>query len=150
MTSLTLRERLLISTPARSALYWIPTALLALLFFGSAALTYSDLAFSISEQERLGFPGWSSPIAGVLKALGAGTLVVNALTGNRFRTLTYFAFAGFLYDMLLALGGHIATNDPGIVLAIVGLIIWVFAFIAHQRRFVPAANSRERIDTLTP
>lgn len=136
MSTITFRDRLSVFPSTRdSVLYWIPTVLLALVFFASFTLGFTDLPFTISEQERLGFPGWSVIPSDILKFLGAATLLVNALTNNRFSTLTYFALAGFLYDMLLALGGHIATSDPGIVVAIVGLTVWVFAFIAHQRRF---------------
>lgn len=53
--------------------------------------------------------------------------VVTILWG-RFRTLVLFAFAGFLYDLLLASGSHIAQDDPQLALAALGLVLWAGAF----------------------
>jgi hypothetical protein len=37
-----------------------------------------------------------------------------------------FAYAGFLFDLLLALGAHISEKELYVVVPILGLIIWAY------------------------
>lgn len=54
---------------------------------------------------------------------------------RRWRTLTELAFAGFLYDLLLAWGAHVAEGDPDVWLASFGLVLWAAAYWQYRRRF---------------
>jgi hypothetical protein len=60
---------------------------------------------------------------------------------GRWTTLTLFAFAGFLYDLVLALGAHIAHQDPQGFLAAAGLVIWAGAFLTDRLGFRHAGRS---------
>lgn len=116
-------------------LYWVATGVFCILFVGSVYLTISGPEETVRVTVFLGYPAWVIYPQAVAKALGVLTIIVNAVTNGRFATLTVFAFAGFLFDLLLALGGHISRSDPQVWLAVVGLILWVAAFAAYLVRF---------------
>jgi hypothetical protein len=111
-------------------LYWIATGLFCLLFTGSILLTFGDLQGSYDEFQRLGFPLWTVYFLGIAKILG-----LVAILSNKSQTLKDFAFAGFLYDLLLASGAHIAQPEIQVLLAVFGIIIWVFAFVMDRKYY---------------
>lgn len=82
--------------------YYVAIGLFCALFIGSVLLTVIDIKGSYEEFARLNFPSWILYPLSIAKTLG-----VIALLKSKSRSLKDFAFAGFLYDMLLALGGHI-------------------------------------------
>jgi hypothetical protein len=111
--------------------YWVPTGAFCLLFVGSVILTFSDLEESRVATEGFGFPAWAVVPQGVAKALGLVAVLV-----PRWHTLTGLAFAGFLYDLLLAWGAHIAQRDaPNFALASLGLVLTSGAYLAYRRRY---------------
>ncbi len=111
-------------------LYWIAIGLFALLFGGSVILSLSDLNESYKEYRHLEFPAWS-----VFFNLSGKVLGLAAIFYNKSRTLKDFAFAGFLFDLLLALGGHIAQMEIKVLLAVFGLVIWAFAFVMDRKMY---------------
>jgi DoxX-like family len=111
-------------------LYWTATGLFCALFTGSILLTFGDLQGSYDEFQRLGFPLWTVYFLGTAKILG-----LTAILSNKSQTLKDFAFAGFLYDLLLALGGHIAQQEIKVLLAVFGIVIWVFAFVMDRKYY---------------
>jgi DoxX-like family len=112
-------------------LYWIATGLFTLLYLGSLTLTFSDLEASYKSYASLGFPSmWVVFFNGLGKVLGLA-----AIYQNRSNTLKDFAFAGFLFNLLIATCAHISTADPGLILAIIGLVLWVFAFVMNRKVF---------------
>jgi hypothetical protein len=114
----------------RPTLYWIAIGLFAVLFFGSAFLNITDPQGAYAEYKRLEFPAWIHYPLSLLKVLG-----VLVIVWNRSQTLKDFAFAGYLCDLLLATGGHIAQMDMGIWLALFGLTLWGFAFYMDRKTF---------------
>jgi DoxX-like family len=108
-------------------LYWVATGLFCLLFTGSILLTFGDLQGSYDEFQHLGFPVWTVYFLGIAKILG-----LIAILSNKSKTLKDFAFAGFLYDLLLALGGHIAAQEIKVLLALFGIALWIFAFVMDR------------------
>jgi hypothetical protein len=117
-------------------LYWLATGLFLALFIGSVVLGLADIDESYKEFVHLGFPAWSFIALTVAKVLG-----LIAIITNRSQILKDFAFAGFLYDLLLALGGHIAHQEIKVWFAVFGLVLWAFAFVM-DRRFFAAQNPR--------
>jgi hypothetical protein len=65
----------------------------------------------------------------VAKALG-----LMAILSNKSKTLKDFAFAGFLFDLLLALAAHLAQPEIKFLLPLTSLGIWTFAFLADRTR----------------
>jgi hypothetical protein len=118
-------------SPATIRLYWIATGLFTLLYLGSLTLTFSDLEASFKSYASLGFPSmWVVFFNGIGKVLGLA-----AIYQNRSNTLKDFAFAGFLFNLLIATFAHISTADPGVVLSGLGLVLWVFAFVMNRKVF---------------
>jgi DoxX-like family len=117
-------------SPATVRNYWIATGLFTLLFVSSIVLTLSDLNTSFKSYAHLGFPAWSVYFNATGKILG-----LIAIYWNRSRTLKDFAFAGFLFDLLLALSAHIAQREADVFLAAFGLVLWGFAFFMNRKVF---------------
>jgi len=124
-------------TPSTVRNYWIATGLFTLLFVGSLVLTLTDLETSYKSYIHLGFPAWSVFFNASGKILGLA-----AIYWNRSRTLKDFAFAGFLFDLLLALCAHIAQREADVLLAAFGLVLWGFAFYMNRKVFPTVENPR--------
>ncbi len=116
-------------------LYWIATVLFGLLFIGSAILGVVDPQTSYEEYRRLEFPAWILYPLSLLKVLG-----IVAIVWNGSKTLKNFAFAGYLYDLLLAVGGHIAQQEIQVWVAVFGLVLWTFAFVMDRIYFAQQAT----------
>jgi hypothetical protein len=105
--------------------------LFAVMFTVSALLTLVDPSGAEETTVKLGYPGY----LGVYPLAAAKVAGLVAIFSRRSTTLTHFAFAGFLFDLILALAGHIHKRDfPSGWLAVVGLFIWVAAFLVESRR----------------
>jgi hypothetical protein len=122
------------SSDARSTttvrLYWLAIGLFTLLYLISLFTTLSDLGASYKEYQRLGFPMWA-----VFFNAGGKILGLIAIFYNRSRMLKHFAYAGFLYNLLLALSAHIAQWESDVLLPVIGLAIWGFAFYMDSRMY---------------
>jgi hypothetical protein len=120
--------------PARDLLaYRVATGLLCAVFLISVLLTVVDYDGTVAQLRDLGFPTYFAWPQTIAKLLG-----VVAILSRRSRTLALFAYAGFLFDMLLALTAHVAEREPYALVAVAGLVVWGFAFAADRRRFGPA------------
>ena len=111
--------------------YWVVTGLFCLMFIVSALLTFLDPAGTKRGTAKLGFPVYIGlyPLA-VAKLAGVG-----AILWRKWPIVTLFAFAGFLYDVLLALAAHVHEKDfPNGWLAVVGLVLWCAAFAVERDR----------------
>ena len=114
-----------------SAWMVVPALAFFLVFAGSVVLTFADLEATRLATLGSGFPGWVVVPQGVAKALG-----LLAILSRWSPLLTGLAFAGFLYDTLLALGAHLVQQDlPNSALATTGLLATLAAYRAHRRRY---------------
>jgi DoxX-like family len=105
------------------------TWLLAAIFTFSGVWTLVDPDGARRVMVVLGFPGYFLYPLAVAKLLG-----VVALLTRRSLALVDLAFAGFFYDLLLALTAHVRTGEPGAGLAVAGLVVWLVAFLGDRRR----------------
>ena len=110
--------------------FQISHGLFCALFIGSVVFGLADLDASYSEYIHLGFSTWSFHVLTVAKVLG-----VIAITSNRSRTLKDFAFAGFLFDLLLALIGHLVIPEAKALLPAVCLVLWAWTFHTNRNVF---------------
>jgi hypothetical protein len=117
-------------SPQTVRTYWIATGLFTALFAGSILLGLGDLKGSYEEYAHLGFPAWSIFFNSFGKLFG-----LIAIYANTSRTLKDFAFAGFLFDLLLALVAHAAQMEIKLLLPIFGLGLWWFAFAMNRKVF---------------
>ncbi|WP_197076627.1 DoxX family protein [Hymenobacter terrenus] len=111
-------------------LYGISISLFSAIFVFSALLTIIDVQGSYAEFQRLSFPTWLTYPTGIAKLLG-----VLAILKSKSRSLKDLAFAGFLYDLLLALGAHIAVWDILVLGPVISLVVWAFAFITDRQYY---------------
>ena len=108
----------------QALLYWIPTGLLLLCMVGSAVMYFLQPAQIAQVFTDLGYPVYSMYFNAIAKILGAIAIVTPVP-----RFLKEFAYAGYLYIMLLALQA-IYLSDDGLVwpmfmfLALWGLSYW--------------------------
>ena len=115
--------------PKRLSLYYkISLILFCTLFIGSAVLTVADTKGSYEVFAHLQFPDWILYPLSLSKLLG-----VIAIVWSKCKTLKDFAFAGFLYDLLLAFGAHFVNDDIEVWLAFFGLVLWLSTFWLYQK-----------------
>ncbi|MGL5826405.1 MAG: DoxX family protein [Nocardioides sp.] len=111
--------------------YWLLTGLLLFTMGYSAVWTLVDPQGSYEGAERLGFPGFIAAYPLAMVKLAAIVVIV----WRRWPVLTLFAYAGFLYDLVLALLGHIGADDfPYGLVAVLGLVFWCGAFWVERDR----------------
>jgi hypothetical protein len=103
--------------------YKVLITLFSLLFIGSVIFGYSDLQASYDEYKHLEFPAWLLHPLSVAKVLG-----VIAILKSKSQSIKDFAYAGFLFDLLCALGGHIAQHEIKIILPVVCIFLWFFTY----------------------
>ncbi len=106
--------------------YYASTVLMSLLFLFSAGMylfNYDEIkgVFSL-----LGFPTWIVYPLAIAKIAG-----VVAVWVRKPKFLMEWAYAGFLFDVLLAAGAHIAVGDGeqfGAILAFVLIVLSRFSY----------------------
>lgn len=109
----------------RTLSYWLLVSPFFLIFFASALLNVLDPVGGIKDYEALAFPGWL-----VWWATGAKVIGLAAIVWGRSRVLSTWAYAGFVYDLLLAITAHVVVLDAMrllialVTLAASGLAIW--------------------------
>lgn len=125
------------STRPATLAYWLATGVFCAIFAFSGVWTLVDPAGASVATEALDYPGWIVVPQGIAKLLG-----LLAILSRRSVLLTGLAFAGFFYDVLLALTSHLVHADwPGAALATVGLSATIAAYVVHRNRFGrPAAS----------
>lgn len=110
--------------------YWIATGLMSALFLFSASMylfSYEQInAFFVN----LGFPTWLIYPLAVLKILG-----VIAVITKKSNFLKELAYAGFLFDAILALGAHLAVSDGEQMAAILAIIFTTTSWIFDRKVF---------------
>lgn len=107
--------------------YWIATALLCLLYLGSATMYTVKADFARQAFTALGYPAYLVSILPVVKVLG-----VVAVLSRRSIFLSDLAYAGMFFHLLLALSAHLNAHDGGFVPAVVGLIALVVSFATQN------------------
>jgi type IV secretory pathway TrbD component len=122
-----------ITPPRTRLLYWIAIGLFCFMFVFSAVWSFVDPTGAEIEYRHLEYPTWIVYPLAAAKLLG-----VIAILTNKSQTLKDFAYAGFLYDLILALGAHISKGEDKVFLAVFGLVLWVAAF-AMDRMYARGA-----------
>lgn len=103
--------------------HWIFTGLLSALMLMSASMYLFNTEEVMGAFAVFGFPTWIVYPLAFAKILG----VLMILTKFN-KTLTTFAYAGFLFNALLAFGAHTATGDGEAGGAIIALVLWIGSF----------------------
>lgn len=109
-------------------IYWISTGLLCLLFFAGAMMYIFNYPRAEMFFNSLGFPTWIIYPLAFLKIAGAITVITK---WNLF--LKELAYAGFLFDAVLALAAHIMVLDGEYAPAIIALTLTVASWIYDRK-----------------
>lgn len=110
-------------------IHWTTTGLVCLLFLASAFIyIFSHDEVSETFERNLKFPGWLVYPMAIAKLLA----VVMLLTKFN-RTLTEWAYAGLVFNLLLAIGVHISTQEAQIIAPIVALILTLGSYVSWKQ-----------------
>jgi hypothetical protein len=63
----------------------------------------------------------------------AKVLGIIAILKSKSQSLKDFAYAGFLFDLLCALGGHIAQQEIKLILPLVCIVLWAFTYLVDKK-----------------
>ena len=111
-------------------IYWISTALLALLFFAGAMMYILNYPRAEGFFISLGFPTWLIYPLAILKILGA-----IAILTKKSNFLKELAYSGFLFDAILALVAHIMVSDGEYAPAIIALVLVAISWSYDRKVF---------------
>jgi hypothetical protein len=106
----------------------LPTLLLLLMMVGGGVNYLVNTEFVAAEFVRLGFPVWVLYFNAAAKILGGAVIFYHKSP----QWLFNFAFAGYLYILLMAVIAHMVAGDNMYWGALIGLVLWALAFRQHQ------------------
>ncbi|MEO1266609.1 MAG: DoxX family protein [Myxococcota bacterium] len=119
--------------------YWIITALVAFVFFGSGAANAAQVPEVLENITRLGYPAYFAVILGSWKILAALALLAPGLP-----RLKEWAYAGLTFAMSGAFISHVASGDPigaSIPPLIVLALVWASWALRPESRRLPSPNT---------
>jgi len=99
-------------------IYWIVTVLMCALFIYSAQMYFRNTEMVKGFFGSLNFPAWVVIPLAIAKVVG----VIVVLTDFN-SVLREWAYAGFMYDVILATGGHYHAGHGLIGLSFYGIIL---------------------------
>jgi len=111
-------------------IYWIATVLMSLLFLFSASMYLFNYERASGFFINLGFPTWLIYPLAILKILG-----VVAIITKKFTFLKELAYAGFLFDAMLALVAHLIVLDGEHITAILAIIFITISWVLDRKVF---------------
>ena len=124
-------------------IYHVSTTLLCLLFFAGAMMYLFNYERAHGFFVSLGFPTWIIYPLAAAKILGAITVL------TRFSSfLKELAYAGFLYDALLAFAAHWMVRDGEYVFCIVALVLTIVSWTFDRRVFGAYTQVRPAVESL--
>ena len=99
-------------------IYWIATGIMCAVFLFSSFMYLTKYDMITQAYQNLGFPTWMIYPSAILKILG-----VVAILSRKSKLLKEWAYAGFFFDFVLALGAHLTVNDGEFGGALVALVL---------------------------
>ncbi len=111
-------------------IFYVATGLMSALMLMSVFMYFTKHDQIASFFEFLSYPSYLVYPLAIAKLLGLIAIWTRLST-----TLTYFAYAGFLYDFILALVAHLSVSDGEHNGAIMALVVWTVSFIYYKKNF---------------
>ncbi|MDG1806136.1 DoxX family protein [Flavicella sp.] len=109
-------------------IFWIATGLLSAMMLMSAGMYVFNNAEIQPVFVGLGFPTWVMYPLAFLKV--SGVLVI---TISKWKTVKEWAYAGFFFDFLLAIGAHVSIGDGEQFGAIIALTLLIVSYVFRKR-----------------
>ncbi len=112
----------------KKLLFWVPNVLLVLFMVASAVYYFVDTPAVIVFYEQLGYPSYTLYFNAIAKFIGAVAILAPVSKAAK-----EWAYAGYLFIMLLALQAIWLTQPgtPWIFAAFLGL--WAWAYYAFKK-----------------
>ncbi|MEM9363009.1 MAG: DoxX family protein [Bacteroidota bacterium] len=111
-------------------IYWIATGIVCFVFFTGGLMYFFNYDYAHSFFVNLGFPTWIIYPLGILKILGPV-----AILSRKSPFLKELAYAGFLYDAILAVTAHLMVGDGYIYHGIAAIILTIVSWIYDRKLF---------------
>ncbi|SEL08683.1 DoxX-like family protein [Aquimarina amphilecti] len=111
-------------------IYWISTGILSALFMFSSMMYIFNYPRIEGFFINLGFPIWIIYPLAILKTFG-----VLAILTKKNNFLKELAYAGFLFDVILALSAHIMVNDREFMPSVIAIIATILSWIYDRKVF---------------
>ena len=120
--------------------YWIFTGLMValMLFSGIGGLVNPEQSKALITG-HLGYPEYFAPLISAAKLFGVIAILVPG-----FPRLKEWAYAGFVFDLGMAIYSFIAVGDPfsGTLFMFFGLILVFGSYIFHHKKMKMASSNR--------
>lgn len=113
--------------------YYVATTLLSLMMLGGAGMYVFNHTEVANVFEALGYPTYIIYPLAVAKVLG-----IIAIWSNFNKSLKEWAYAGFFYDLVLAVAAHVSIRDGEYAPAIVGMALLVVSYVFQQKTSISA------------
>ena len=109
-------------------IFWVSTGLLSALALMSAGMYIFDYKEISKLFLSLEFPVFIIYPLAIAKILGVGTILT-----RKYKSLVEWAYAGFFFDFLLAIGGHLNADDGEFYGAAMALVLLTVSYIFSKR-----------------
>jgi hypothetical protein len=116
-------------------MYWIFTGLLSALMLTSVTRYLLDLDAFRSHFVNFGYNGRIVIPLAIAKILG-----ITAILSNKIRFIKEWAYAGFLFNFLLAFEAHIAINDNQYFGPLIALVFLAGSYIFYRKVYADENN----------
>jgi uncharacterized membrane protein YphA (DoxX/SURF4 family) len=121
-------------------LYWIFTGLMvALMLFSGISALASPVQSQALIHGHLGYPEYFTPLISVAKLVGVVVILVPG-----FPRLKEWVYAGFVFDLGMAIYSFIAMGDPisSTLFIVFGLVLVFGSYIFYHKRLKLASANR--------
>ncbi len=116
-------------------IYRISTGLLSMLMLFSATMYFVQNEMVSETFANLGFPSYIIYPLAIAKILG-----IIAIWSNKSKMLKEWAYAGFVFNVLLAGSAHINIGDGEFAGALMGLVLVTVSYIYSRKIETATAN----------
>lgn len=115
-------------------IYWVATGLASLLLIMGVGMYFFNHDEVAKMFTGMGYPEYLIYPLGVAKLLG-----IIAITTRKSEMLKEWAYAGFVFELLLGVGAHISAGDGEFGGAVAVLILILVSYVFSKRAFPKAA-----------
>lgn len=116
-------------------IYRVATGLLSLIMLGGAGMYFMDYEMVSETFTKLGFPTYIIYPLAIAKILG-----IIAIWTKKSNTLKEWAYAGFLFDFILASSAHLNIQDGEHLPAMVAAVLLLVSYFYDQKLYDKRGN----------
>lgn len=117
------------NTKRNKIIYLVSTGLFTALMLFSAGMYLFANEVAVDAFTKLGFPTFVIYPLAAAKILGLGAIWI-----GKSKTLKEWAYAGFFFNLLLAVSAHLSINDGEFAAALLGLVLLLTSYTFNKKR----------------